>query len=520
MGQILLTIAIPTFNRVHLLRQTIEVLLTQLQDGVELLVCDNCSTDGTEAYLRTFKGTLRHHRHLENIGADRNFLSCLTEANGQYVWLLCDDDLPASNAVAEILKARKQGDEPGLIYLRVLSSDERISQYDDAPVVCEWNLLNKNEFLNEIGVWVTFGSSIIVRRDSLEMDFLSRQIGTCLLPASVPLQVAGTTNQVTLSSKPLLFVRGGNSGGYDAFTVFTKNFHDLLMQCQQFGYETSTLKTVFSSSMKVVLPYLTKNWPITARGFLSLCWFGPKHLVFYKNLLPVLVMNALGYLTSFPRRLATRIMRRILCSIISRFGTELYAFGRQLSDASAQKDFRFRAVGLGSNACVHHPTYLKNPKYFQIGQNFFAQPGLRMEAWDSFAGETFCPVIRIGNNVCMNWNVHIGAIDRIEIYDNVLIGSNVLITDHAHGHLDQRDILIPPAQRPLRSKGPVFIEKNVWIGEGVCILPGVRIGHGAIIGANSVITSDIAPNSIVGGVPGRMIRHLASHNDLNCGGST
>ena len=53
-----------------------------------------------------------------------------------------------------------------------------------------------------------------------------------------------------------------------------------------------------------------------------------------------------------------------------------------------------------------------------------------------------------------------------------------------------------------------MIEEDVWIGEGVCILSGVRVGHGAIIGANAVVTRDIPPQCIVAGVPARVIKYL------------
>ena len=65
-----------------------------------------------------------------------------------------------------------------------------------------------------------------------------------------------------------------------------------------------------------------------------------------------------------------------------------------------------------------------------------------------------------------------------------------------------------PSLRKLYSKGPVIIEDNVWIGEGVAILPNVIIGENSIIGANAVVTKDIPRNSVVGGNPAKIIRTL------------
>jgi acetyltransferase-like isoleucine patch superfamily enzyme len=211
-------------------------------------------------------------------------------------------------------------------------------------------------------------------------------------------------------------------------------------------------------------------------------------------------------LRGLPYQVFWRITRRVVWSLTTRFGEELYATVRATLDEAAAKSFRSQVIDLGPSCFVQHPIYLKNPRYFQIGSNFNAKAGLRLEAYDLFEDECFTPHIRIGNNVCLNYNVHIGAINRIEIADNVLIGSHVLITDHAHGGSAGCDLAFHPAARPLKSKGSVVIEEGVWIGEGACILPGVRVGRRAVIGANAVVTSAVAPETIIGGVPAKPIR--------------
>jgi acetyltransferase-like isoleucine patch superfamily enzyme len=162
----------------------------------------------------------------------------------------------------------------------------------------------------------------------------------------------------------------------------------------------------------------------------------------------------------------TKMLSRLIVSFLARCGPEFYVTVSTALDQAATTSFRAQVLQLGLNASVRHPIYLKNPKYFQINNGFVAGPGLRLEAWDAFGDQRFVPMIKIGNNVCMNWNVHLGAINRIEIHDNVLIGSNVLITDHTHGATSATDLAIAPIHRSLTSKGSVVIEENVLIGEG------------------------------------------------------
>lgn len=163
---------------------------------------------------------------------------------------------------------------------------------------------------------------------------------------------------------------------------------------------------------------------------------------------------------------------------------------------------------VGNRFKIAYPFYLHGGKYISIGQNFSSDLRLRLEAYDEHLGFQFTPKVIIGNNVSINSDCHIGAINEIIIEDGVLIASKVFITDHYHGEISSDAILIPPSERKLFSKGPVKIEKNVWIGEGAVILPNVIIGENSIIGSNSVVTKDIPKNSVVGGNPAKVIRTL------------
>ena len=108
----------------------------------------------------------------------------------------------------------------------------------------------------------------------------------------------------------------------------------------------------------------------------------------------------------------------------------------------------------------------------------------------------------------INQYCHIGAINSIEIGDDCLFGSRVMVLDHSHGRsiIEEKDI--HPAKRDLYSKGPIKIGKRVWIGENAVILGGVTIGDGAVVAANAVVTKDVPPYTIVGGVPAKVIKEM------------
>ena len=84
--------------------------------------------------------------------------------------------------------------------------------------------------------------------------------------------------------------------------------------------------------------------------------------------------------------------------------------------------------------------------------------------------------------------------------ERVLIGHNVVLATLNH--------MMDPKERAGMTYAPIHIGKNVWIGANATVLPGVTIGDGAIVAAGAVVTKDVAPNTIVGGVPAKFIKRI------------
>lgn len=169
------------------------------------------------------------------------------------------------------------------------------------------------------------------------------------------------------------------------------------------------------------------------------------------------------------------------------------------------KQKKFKQIG--SNCEFKGNCFVLGEKFISIGNEFHAGTHLRIEAISNHNSQAFHPSIEIGDNVSIEDFCHIGCIEKISIGSGTMIASRVYISDHSHGNISSADLDITPAKRPLFSK-PINIGKNVWLGEGCCIMPGVSLGSNVIVGANAVVTHSFPDNSVIAGVPARIIKQL------------
>lgn len=105
---------------------------------------------------------------------------------------------------------------------------------------------------------------------------------------------------------------------------------------------------------------------------------------------------------------------------------------------------------------------------------------------------------RLGKDVFVNFGCSFMDRGGITIEDNALIGPNVQLITENHA-------MEPELRRYVYGK-PIIIKKNAWLGAGATVLPGVTIGENAVVGAGAVVTSDVPDNTVVGGVPAKMIK--------------
>ena len=112
----------------------------------------------------------------------------------------------------------------------------------------------------------------------------------------------------------------------------------------------------------------------------------------------------------------------------------------------------------------------------------------------------FRPQLIIGEGCQINQNV---VLKCATIGDNVMVAPGVVFFDRCH-NFDRTDI--PMIQQGATDKKMTIIENDVWVGQNAILMPGIRIGQGAIIGAGAVVTKDVPAFAVVVGMPARIIR--------------
>ncbi|MBU0764969.1 MAG: acyltransferase [Bacteroidetes bacterium] len=147
----------------------------------------------------------------------------------------------------------------------------------------------------------------------------------------------------------------------------------------------------------------------------------------------------------------------------------------------------------GGNFVPGFPLKIIGGENIKIGRNFRSMGRCHLFA---DKGE-----LTIGDDISLNINVLIGASGgKIHIGNNVLIGPNVVLRAADHG--TARSV---PIQKQPHKGGLIAIEDDVWISSNAVILRDVRLGKGCVVAAGAVVTTDVEPYSIVGGVPARKI---------------
>lgn len=179
-----------------------------------------------------------------------------------------------------------------------------------------------------------------------------------------------------------------------------------------------------------------------------------------------------------------------------------YLYSIYIEKTIVSRSFTKKYAKFGKGSVMQTPMlYDNNRNLISIGENTTILKGSRIQLYPHLVKET--PHIVIGDNCYLGFNLTLLAGADIVIGNEVLFASNILISSENHGIDPESEI--PYMDQPLDVK-PVTIEDGCWLGERVCVLPGVTIGKKSIVGAGSIVTKSVPPYSIVAGNPARVIK--------------
>ncbi|MDA0328586.1 MAG: acyltransferase [Gemmatimonadetes bacterium] len=201
-----------------------------------------------------------------------------------------------------------------------------------------------------------------------------------------------------------------------------------------------------------------------------------------------------------------KYMARVGRALLSEFGAFTDAFASAIPGLTGSfvrsRLLRMRGMAMGPRARLSPGLIVMGPENVRTGEGF----GCMQHCFIAADGDGS---IVVGNGVRFNERVHLNAsiAGHIEIGDNVLVGPGVVLraTNHRFRRVDI------PIREQGHEPGTIVIGDDVWLGANVTVVSGVKVGRGAIVAAGAVVTRDVDPLSIVGGVPARAIGSREGH---------
>lgn len=184
------------------------------------------------------------------------------------------------------------------------------------------------------------------------------------------------------------------------------------------------------------------------------------------------------------------------------FSNKIVAFARQYWRLKTYLIYRPMFKHMGRNSVIFSPMIINNSDCIEIGDEVTIRNGIRLEAIRDPFGRI--PSLVIGSNTNIEQNVHIICHSSVQIGRDVSITGRCAIVDTTHPYED----ICAGKIGDLIANDDSFVEigDGAFLGYGVVVLPNVRIGRRAVIGANSVVTRDVPDFSVAAGAPARIIK--------------
>jgi glycosyltransferase involved in cell wall biosynthesis len=303
----LLTIAIPTYNRRILLENALNSLEKINFSDVEILISDNCSTDGTDLFIRSYMGRyprIKYYRNSENIGPDKNFLNCLEKATGEFVLLLSDDDMVDSDTFENLYYYLKSIPETiGIVILnsRIIGDKKEKTYFKNSGYHTFCHEEN-HAFFNKIGIMLTFISTIVFKKKFFNMISDKKKfLKTNLVQTGIIFQIATLSGVGTAIFPDTVIVSTLNcSGSYNFYDVFISSWKKVLFSEENLSYiPKSKLQSIYSMTLKHYIFSWIILFKTEKQKFTFVGGFRWRHLrdifayiVTWTKIIPILIMPA------------------------------------------------------------------------------------------------------------------------------------------------------------------------------------------------------------------------------------
>lgn len=284
-----LSICIPTFNRSVLLNESLTAIVNNILDckdfdvsRIEVVISNNASTDDTQELCEKYCSDYPQinwnvvEQHV-SVGAD-NVQKVTTYAKGHYIWILSDDDIILPGALNVILGYIEEGCE--VLFTNHTSFDTDIAvqispHFSDG---CDKVFSSASDAIEYLGTMITFLSIVCFRADLVDTHAYSFVFGSNLPQSYMFIDAILTSKSQKLIAIPVLSARRNNTGGYNVFGVFIKNFFALLEYGKQNGINAGVVERIKSKHLTSFLLPLVVLMKTVGIGALKPDWTYTKQL--------------------------------------------------------------------------------------------------------------------------------------------------------------------------------------------------------------------------------------------------
>ncbi|MEO5933972.1 MAG: glycosyltransferase [Duganella sp.] len=473
-NQIILSICIPTYNRAPFLLQTLESIVSQpaFADGdeIEIVISDNGSEDDTgqvaARFVAAHPGKIQYHRHAETISPDMNFKFVMEQGRGLYLKLHNDNLLINPGSLAEMLKVyRATADEMPIVFF----TNGNHAQGNPIEVIT-----NMSDFVRRvsfISTWI--GGFGMWRAEFNALPDFARNQHLRLVQTDVLLRLLSVGKRAIVLFQPYFSGvptgrKGGyKKGGYNIAEVFGKNYLTLLKpylvggQLDRDTYELEKKKLL----VQHIIPY----------------YFDPENdyqkTGFFEHMQDYVDDD---YFYEAIRHLDTDVPSRVARAPVP----VPVAPPAPQPSYEEQKRAYWRALN------GHNHTDLT----LSAGPFDFNRVTVGRRSYGPLR------VIAYGHP---DERLTIGSFVSLADEVTFMLGGN-----HPYEGVSTFPFRVKYFGETLESttKGAIVVGDDVWIGMQVLVMSGITIGQGAVIAAGSVVTKDVAPYTIVGGNPARVIK--------------